>query len=52
MSLETFGWLILLFPLAGAVLIGLTFKLLPWTAHGWIGVLAIGLSFASPPSAP
>ena len=47
MSLETFGWLVLLFPLAGSVLIGLTFKLLPWKVHGWIGTLAIGLSFAS-----
>ena len=29
MSLETYGWLVLAFPLGGAVLIGLTFKLLP-----------------------
>ena len=42
MSLETFGWLILAFPLAGSVLIALTFKLLPWKVHGWIGVFAIG----------
>ena len=41
MSLETFGWLILAFPLAGSVLIALTFKLLPWKVHGWIGVFAI-----------
>ena len=41
MSLETLGWLILLFPLAGSVLIGLTFKVLPGKVHGWIGTLAI-----------
>ncbi len=47
MSVTTYGWLILIFPLAGAVLIGLTFKLLPQRAHGVIGTLAIFLSFLS-----
>ncbi len=47
MSINTFGWLILIFPLAGAVLIGLTFKVLPSRVHGVIGTLAILLSFLS-----
>ena len=47
MSLETYGWLVLLFPLGGALLIGLTFRLLPERVHGAIGVLAIALSFLS-----
>jgi NADH-quinone oxidoreductase subunit L len=45
MSLETYGWLVLAFPLAGAVLIGLTFKLPLGRVHGVIGTLAIFLSF-------
>jgi NADH-quinone oxidoreductase subunit L len=47
MSLETYGWLVLLFPLGGAVLIGLTFRLLPSKVHGYLGTLAIALSFLS-----
>jgi NADH-quinone oxidoreductase subunit L len=47
MSLETYGWLVLLFPLAGTVLIALTFRALPGKVHGYIGTLAIALSFAS-----
>jgi NADH-quinone oxidoreductase subunit L len=46
-SLETYGWLVLTLPLAGAVFIGLTFKLLPQRLHGAIGTLAIALSFAA-----
>jgi NADH-quinone oxidoreductase subunit L len=45
MSLETYGWLVLLFPLGGTVLIALTFRALPTKLHGWIGTLAIFLSF-------
>ncbi len=45
MSLETYGWLVLLFPLGGTVLIALTFRALPSKLHGWIGTLAILLSF-------
>ncbi len=37
MSLETYGWMVLLFPLAGAMLIGLTFRLLPSKVHGYVG---------------
>jgi NADH-quinone oxidoreductase subunit L len=45
MSLDTLGWLILACPLAGCVLIGLTWKLLPWRVHGILGTLAIAASF-------
>jgi len=45
-SLQTFGWLVLAFPLAGSVLIGLTFRL-GGRIHGVVGTLAIALSFAS-----
>jgi NADH-quinone oxidoreductase subunit L len=45
LSLETYGWLVLAFPLAGAVIIALTFNVLPSRAHGVIGTLAILLSF-------
>jgi len=47
MSIETFGWLVLAFPLGGMLLIGLTFRALPQKALGWIGTLAIALSFAA-----
>ena len=47
MSIQTFGWLILAFPLLGAITIGLTFKALPQKVHGIIGTLAIGLAFVS-----
>jgi NADH-quinone oxidoreductase subunit L len=45
LSLETYGWLVLAFPLGGTLLIALTFRLLPGRLHGWIGTLAILLSF-------
>src|SRR6478735_10649023 len=47
MSVTTYGWLVLAFPLAGAILIGLTFKVLPTRVHGMIGTLAILLAFLS-----
>jgi NADH-quinone oxidoreductase subunit L len=47
MSLTTLAWLVLAFPLAGCVVIALTWRLLPWRAHGWIGTGAIALSFAA-----
>ena len=47
MSITTFGWLVLIFPLAGAIIIGLTFKALPQRVHGAIGILAIFLAFLS-----
>jgi len=46
-SLETYGWLILLFPLAGTLLITLTHKALPSRLHGAIGTLMIGLAFVA-----
>jgi NADH-quinone oxidoreductase subunit L len=46
-SIETFAWLVLAFPLAGMLLIGLTFKVLPQRVHGALGTLAILLSFAA-----
>jgi NADH-quinone oxidoreductase subunit L len=45
MPITTYGWLVLAFPLAGTILIALTFKLLPSRVHGVIGTLAIFLSF-------
>src|SRR5829696_3061620 len=47
MSLETYGWLVLAFPLGGTVLIALSWKLGPSKLHGYLGTLAIALSFAS-----
>jgi NADH-quinone oxidoreductase subunit L len=47
MSIQTAGWLVLLLPLAGAIIIGLTFRALPSRLHGVIGTLAIGLSFVA-----
>jgi NADH-quinone oxidoreductase subunit L len=47
LSLQTFGWLVLAFPIGGAVLIGLTYRLGGGRIHGVIGTLAIALSFAS-----
>jgi NADH-quinone oxidoreductase subunit L len=46
-SLETYGWLILIFPLAGCVVISLGFAVFPGKLPGWIGTLAIALSFAA-----
>jgi NADH-quinone oxidoreductase subunit L len=46
-SATTFGWLILLFPLLGTIIIGVSFRRLSGTAAGWIGSLAIGLAFAA-----
>jgi NADH-quinone oxidoreductase subunit L len=47
MSIQTLAWLVLAFPLAGATLIGLTFKALPQRLHGALGTLAIALSFVA-----
>src|SRR3954469_5229953 len=45
MSLTTYGWLVLAFPLGGSLLIALTYRALPQRVHGIIGTLAILLSF-------
>jgi NADH-quinone oxidoreductase subunit L len=47
MSATTFGWLILLFPLLGTIVIGIGFRRLSGVAAGWIATLAIALAFAS-----
>src|SRR4051812_13267813 len=45
MSVTTYGWLVLAFPLGGSLLIALTYRALPQRIHGIIGTLAILLSF-------
>ncbi len=45
MNAADFGWLILLFPLAGSLVIALGWRALPGRTAGWIGTGAIGLSF-------
>ena len=47
MSLQTYGWLVLAFPLAGCVIIALAWRLLPGRLAGVVGTLAIALSFAA-----
>ncbi len=44
MTPTTYGWLVLLFPLLGSLIIGFGYRRLGRTA-GWLGTLAIGLSF-------
>jgi len=46
LSTTTFAWLVLLCPLVGTVVISLSFRVLPGRTAGWIGTLAIALSFA------
>jgi NADH-quinone oxidoreductase subunit L len=46
-SLQTYGWLVLAFPLGGAVLISLLHRALPGRLAGVLGTLAIALSFAA-----
>ncbi len=46
MDTVTFAWLVLAFPLAGSLLISLSFKVLPRRAAGYIGTAAIGIAFA------
>jgi NADH-quinone oxidoreductase subunit L len=45
MSPTTYGWLILLFPLLGSILIAVGFRREQGTIAGWLGTLAIALSF-------
>ena len=47
MTLNTYAWLVLAFPLAGMLVIALTSKVLPQRVHGALGTLAIALSFAA-----
>ena len=46
MTAATFGWLVLLAPLVGTLVIALGWRALPGRSAGWIGTAAIGLSFA------
>src|SRR6201990_733664 len=45
MSATAWGWLVLLFPLAGSILIALSFRRTSWRTAGIIGTAAIGLAF-------
>ncbi|HEY3759524.1 MAG TPA: NADH-quinone oxidoreductase subunit L [Solirubrobacteraceae bacterium] len=45
MSATTYGWLVLLFPLLGTLVIGFGFRVLPGRTAGWIATAAIGLAF-------
>ena len=47
MSPTTFGWLILLFPLLGTIIIALGNRRMTGVAAGWLATLAIALAFAS-----
>jgi NADH-quinone oxidoreductase subunit L len=47
MSTTTFGWLVLLFPLLGTLVIGFGYRVLPGRSAGVIGTAAIGLAFAA-----
>jgi len=46
MNAASWGWLVLLFPLLGSVVIGATFRVLPARAAGMIGIGAIAAAFA------
>jgi NADH-quinone oxidoreductase subunit L len=46
MKITTFAWLVLLCPLVGTAVIALGHRWLPGRSAGWLGTLAIGLSFA------
>ena len=45
MSTTTWGWLVVLFPLLGMLVIALGFRALPGRSAGWIGTGAIFLAF-------
>ncbi|HTA35640.1 MAG TPA: NADH-quinone oxidoreductase subunit L, partial [Solirubrobacteraceae bacterium] len=45
MTQTTFGWLVLLFPLLGTIVIGFGYRVLPGRSAGWIGTGAIFLAF-------
>jgi NADH-quinone oxidoreductase subunit L len=45
--LTTSAWIVLAAPLAGCLIIAFTSKVLPWKVHGWIGTLAIAVSFVA-----
>jgi NADH-quinone oxidoreductase subunit L len=45
MSATTWGWLVLAFPLAGSITIGLLWRTLPGRAAGYVGTAAIAAAF-------
>jgi NADH-quinone oxidoreductase subunit L len=45
--MQTSAWLILLFPLAGMLVNGLGYRVLPGKAFGWVGTLAIAGAFVA-----
>src|SRR5690349_15787222 len=45
MSATAYGWLVLLFPLVGTLIVGLGYRRLPGRSAGWIATTMIGLSF-------
>ncbi|MFI5009526.1 MAG: proton-conducting transporter membrane subunit, partial [Solirubrobacterales bacterium] len=45
MSATTYGWLVLVFPLLGTLVIALGYRVLPGRTAGWIGTGAIFLAF-------
>jgi NADH-quinone oxidoreductase subunit L len=47
MTTTTYGWLVLLFPLLGTLVIGFGYRVLPGRSAGVIGTAAIGLAFAA-----
>ncbi|HEX2129797.1 MAG TPA: proton-conducting transporter membrane subunit, partial [Solirubrobacterales bacterium] len=47
MEATTYGWLVLLFPLVGSMVIALGWRVLPGKTAGWIGTAAIAASFVS-----
>jgi len=47
MTTTTFGWLVLLFPLLGTLIIAFGYRRLPGRSAGWIGTGAIGLAFVA-----
>ncbi len=47
MTTTTFGWLVLLFPLLGTLILAFGYRTLPGRTAGWIGTGAIGLAFVA-----
>jgi NADH-quinone oxidoreductase subunit L len=47
MSTTTYGWLVLLFPLLGTLVLGFGYRSMRGRLAGWIGTAAIGLAFVA-----
>ena len=47
MSATAWAWLVLLFPLLGSILVGLSFKVIPAKLAGILGTLSIALAFGA-----